>query len=260
MNNKSLIELNKRDFDKCLFCLYCLPIDIYMALDDGKIDTQTVFIFYGCNLLGKRRYLSSIIVSHDFPTSSWYEFFQSFKTRGLQQIIYAVLPNNKHLKDALKLAFLDVESIISIFDTIMKISKYFSTSYSSSLLTFIKNVYLGSDLSDYEANLNIFKETYNSPFILDIVNDNLIKAKDYYNIPQHVRKNIFSYYFLRDNLKKLLVISHSKHFFSSLDDFIESCLPIFQVFETKMYCPKSEWLELLNTLYITKKDLLKPFL
>ena len=113
MNNKSLIELNKRDFDKCLFCLYCLPIDIYMALDDGKIDTQTVFIFYGCNLLGKRRYLSSIIVSHDFPTSSWYEFFQSFKTRGLQQIIYAVLPNNKHLKDALKLAFLDVESIIS---------------------------------------------------------------------------------------------------------------------------------------------------
>ena len=142
----------------------------------------------------------------------------------------------------------------------MKISKYFSAGYSSTLLTFIKNVYLGADLLDYEANLNIFKDAYNSPFILDLVDNNLIKAKDYYYLPQHIRKNIFSYYFLRENLKKLIVISHSKQYFSSLDDFLELCLPTFQVFESKMYCSKSDWLAVLDFLYDSKKDLIKPYL
>ena len=260
MNNKSLIELNKRDFDKCLFCLYCLPVDIFMSLDDGKVDSQTIYLFYGCNLLGKRKYLSSIIASNISSTSSWYDFFQTFKSRGLEQIIYAVLPNNKLLKDALKLSFLNVEPILSIFDTIMKISKYFSANYSSNLLTFIKNVYLGNDLADYELSLSTFKDTYSSPFILDLVDNNLIKAKDIYYLPQHIRKNIFSYYFLRDNLKKLVVISHSKQHFSSLNDFIELCLPIFQNFETKMYCSKSDWLIVLDYLYDSKKDLIKPYL
>ena len=231
-----------------------------MSLDDGKVDSQTVYLFYGCNLLGKRKFLASIIASNLSLTSSWYDFFQSFRSRGLEQIVYAVLPNNKQLIDALKLSFLNVESILSIFDTIMKISKYFSAGYSSTLLTFIKNVYLGADLLDYEANLNIFKDAYNSPFILDLVDNNLIKAKDYYYLPQHIRKNIFSYYFLRENLKKLIVISHSKQYFSSLDDFLELCLPTFQVFESKMYCSKSDWLAVLDFLYDSKKDLIKPYL
>ena len=260
MNNKSLIELNKRDFDKCLFCLYCLPMDIYMSLDDGKIDTQTIYLFYGCNLLGKRKYLSSIIASNLSSTSSWYDFFQSFKSRGLEQIIYAVLPNNKSLKDALKLTFLNVQPVLSIFDTILKISKYFSASYSSDLLTSVKNVYLACDLTEYELNLASFKESYNSPFVLDLVNDNLIKAKEIYSLPQHIRKNIFSFYFLRENLKKLIVISHSKQYFSSLDDFLDLCLPIFQNFETKMYCSKTDWLAVLDYLYDFKKDLIKPYL
>ena len=260
MNNKNLEQLNKRDFDKCYFCLYCISIDIYMSLDDGKVDTQNIYLFYGCNLLGKRKYLTSTIASNFNSTSSWYDFFQSFKNRGLKEIVYAVLPNNKYLKDALKLSFLNVEPILSIFDTIFKISKYFSSGYSSNLLTYIKNIYLGNDLNEYTLNLNTFKNTYNSPFILDLVNDNLIKAKDIYYLPFNIRKAIFSYYFLRDNLKKLITISHSKNFFSSLNDFLELCLPVFQTFETKMYCSKSEWLDLLNTLYLTKKDLIKEFL
>ena len=125
---------------------------------------------------------------------------------------------------------------------------------------YIKNIYLGHDLSEYEVNLTSFKEAYNLPFILDLINDNLIKAKDFYSIPYNIRKNIFSYYFLRDNFKKLLVISHSKQFFSSLDDFLVLCLPVFQLFERKMYCSKVDWLALLNSLYDIKKDLIKPYL
>lgn len=260
MNNKNLDELQKRDLDKCYFCLYCVPVHIFLNLGNNKIDKKEVYVFYGCNLLGQRRYIASILAD-DFPsTSDWYDFFQSFKNRGLEQLLYAVLIDNKAMKDALKLSFLDVFPILSIFDAISKISKYFSSSYGSNVLTYIKNIYLGSDLSEYDIYLDNFKEAYPSSFALDLIESNLIKAKDIYSLPLHLRKALYSFYFLRDNIKRLIVISHSKQYFNSLNEFISDCIPVFQVLELKTYCSKKAWVEVLNTLYETKKELIKPYL
>ena len=260
MNNQNLEQLNKRDFDECYFCLYCVSLDVFMSLEHGKVEKQNIYVFYGCNLLGKRMYLTSVVASNITTTSSWYDFFQTFKTRGVKEIFYATLPNNKYLKEALKLAFLNIETFLSIYDTIDKVSKYFSNKYDSDLLTYIKNIYLANDLNGYNLSIDEFKSNYNYPFILELINDNLNKAKDIYYLPFNIRKCIFAYYFLRENLKDLIVISHKKPSFSSLDEFLELCLPVFQAIEVRIPCSKAEWLDILNVLYSLKKDLIKEYL
>lgn len=258
MNNKNLEELKKRDLDKCYFCLYAVSVDVYVNLDN-KINPQKVYHFYGCNLTGKRRYIASIIDSN-LTTSQWYNFFQSFKNRNLEQIIYACIPDNKAMKDALKLAYLNIEIIISIFDAINKVYKYFSSGYSNSILSYIKSIYLANDLNEYDVYLNNFKEMYPNAFALDLLESNFKRAKEYYFMSIHLRKAIFAFYFLRDNIKRLMVIGHSKQYFSNLDDYLNSCISLFQSFETKTYCSKKDWLEILNTLYDSKKELIKSYL
>ena len=47
MNNQNLEQLNKRDFDECYFCLYCVSLDIFMSLEHGKVEKQNIYVFYG---------------------------------------------------------------------------------------------------------------------------------------------------------------------------------------------------------------------
>ena len=260
MNNKSLDELKKRNLDNCYFSIYCVSQEVLMDLGNGKIDKEVIYLFYGCNLLGQRRYISSITASSVSLTSDWYDFFQSFKSRGLIEVVYAVFPDIKPMIDAIKLSFLNVDVFISIFDAINSIYKYFSHGYTNSLFPFIKNVFLANDLNDYKINRDKFNLSFSSPFTLDLINPFFDKAKDYYFLPLNMRKAIFAFYFIRENIKKLSVISHSKHYFSSLDDFIVLCVPIFQIFEARTYCSKKTWVSILDFLYSAKKDLIKPFL
>lgn len=258
MNNKNLVELKKRDLDKCYLSIYCISQEIYVNLGDGKIDKQIVYLFYGCNLLGQRRYIS--YTSSIYHTSEWYDFFQCFKNRCLENIFYAVIPDIKAMKDALKLSFPNIEVLPSIFDGISKVMKYFASHDKTTLLMAIKNVFLADDISQYQIYRDNFNELFSSPFTLDLISPFLDKAKSVYYLPLHMRKAIFAFYFLRDNIKKLNVISHSKNHFDNVEDFISSCVPVFQSFELKTYCPKNTWLIVLNTLYDSKKDLLKSYL
>ena len=61
-------------------------------------------------------------------------------------------------------------------------------------------------------------------------------------------------------MKDLTIISHKKPSFSSLDEFLELCLPVFQAIEVRMPGSKAEWLDILNVLYSLKKDLIKEYL
>ena len=73
-------------------------------------------------------------------------------------------------------------------------------------------------------------------------------------------KNILCFYFCRDTIKKLSVFSHSKPYFSTVNEYIELMISLIQKNETKMYSSKSDWLNLLNSIYPIKKDLIKCYL
>lgn len=264
MNNQTIEQLNNRNLDNCYFCIYSIPIFIYLNTggdENNLVNPKNVIIFYGCNLQGKRRYITSVIADDLDKPSIWYDFFLSWKNRGLNTILFALLPLDNNIRQAIKIAFPGIEIFNSYCESIIKISKYLTLKYSSNTFDIVRKIYVSESLDDYNIAyadfLNIFNE---SPFLIDLLNDDFIKAKDNYRIDFSLRRHIFAFYFIRELSKKLVVASHSKPFFSSVDDFISTFIPTIQLTEKKNYCSKADWISLINFIYEDKKDLIKCYL
>lgn len=261
MNNQTVEELNKRNLDECYFCIYSIPVNIYFNNGDSFINPKTLLLFFGCNLQGKRRFITSIISDDLNKASDWYDFFLSFKNRNLKYVLYGLFPNNIHLKKAVKIAFPEIHIFDSYCESLIKISKYLPVKHSSNTTEFIRKIFVSKSLDDYIVYYNEFKDKFsNSPFLIDLLDDDFIKAKNNYSYDFELRKHVFAFYFIRELSKKLIVISHSKSYFSSCNDFINEVIPIIQVIERKTYCSKKDWINLINLIYSSRKDLIKCYL
>lgn len=261
MNNQTIEELNNRNLDDCYFCIYSIPVTIYFNSGNNIINPKTLLIFYGCNLQGKRRFITSVISDDFTKTSDWYDLFLKFKSRNLKTILFGLLPNNLHLKKAINLAFPEIEIFDSYCDSLTKISKYFTVKYSSNTFEFVRKIFVSKSLDDCLIAYDDFKEQFsNSKFLIELLENDFVNARKNYQYDFELRRHIFAFHFIREFSKKLTVISHSKPYFHSTDEFISSCITIIQLTEKKNYCSKADWINLINLIYPSKKDLIKIFL
>ena len=261
MNNQTVNELNNRKLDHCFFCIYSIPTTIYFKEGDDFINPKTLLTFFGCNIQGKRRYISSCFLDDLSRPSDWYDFFLSFKDKSIDVILFALLPNIPIIKQSFTLAFPMSKYFFSYCDSLSKINRYFTVKYSSNTFTYIKNIFVSKTIDEYNiAYLDFKNKFYYSQFLIDLLDDDFIKAKDNYSFDFALRKHIFAFYFIKETIKKLTVISHAKPYFSSIDEFIELCVPIIQIIEKKNYCSKADWIDVINLIYDDNKDLIKCYL
>ena len=121
----------------------------------------------------------------------------------------------------------------------------------------IKNICSSKDINEFNFKKEEMRNDYvEFPFIIDILNDLFDNYIPYFKYPFVVRKHLLSIYFIRDIKKKLTFLSNSKSYFFNLNEFIELFIPTIQSFETKMYCGRKEWNEIITYLYEKDKELL----
>ena len=261
MNNQTLNEINNRDLDNCYFSLSFSFSTIYFNDGNDYIYKRKVYSLIGCNILGVRKYITSIFADDYQQASDWYDFFLTLKSRGLETIFFAVIPDVEPLKKAIILAFPETKTFISCFDLIDKLYKFFSQSYSVNFLEYIKRIFISQDINEFNLKSEEFYlEFGNYPFIIDIVKKQFDQVKLHFNLDFLLRKHIYSFYFNREFYKKLAVLSHSSNYFYKLSDFEELLIPIIKVMESKMYAPKREWNQVINSIYNYNKDLIMRYL
>ena len=261
MNNNNAIELNNRKLDNCLISIIVIPITInYKPIDQQTIQKE-LYIFFSCNIRGVRKFLTAVFADDINKTSDWYNILLSLKNRGVNILLYAVIPDNDKLSKALKLAFNEVNIYISFSEIINKLSKYYTQSYTRNFYNIIKKIYVSNDINGFNIAYNDFIEEFvNYDFIRELLDYNFKRVKQYYNTVFEIRRFIFSIYFYRDTFKIISTIAHSKKYFNHIDDFINDLIPTIQRIESRMFCKKSDLMSIINILYITYKDLIKPYL
>lgn len=261
MNNQTINELNKRDFDPCFFSFSFASTSIFFDFGNDYIAKRDVISIIGCNIYGARRYITSIFADEVPKASDWYNLFMLIKKRGVKHVFYATILDDHHLKDALALAFPGISTFVSCYAVIKKIDRYFGTRYRDSFFKDFTSLYNASSLDEFNGRKKFFLEEYSAyPFVLDIINDDIDHIPLYFSLPSLIKKHVSAFYFLREITKKLTVNSHTKPYFSSIDDFIGLFLPTIISFELRRYAPKKEWNEVLNWLYQNHKDLLLEYL
>ncbi|MBQ8892005.1 MAG: transposase [Bacilli bacterium] len=260
MCNLTINELHNRNLDKCYFVIMCFKTKINI-MEGDEISKKDIYIFYGCNILGVRKFLDICIVNNFTKPSDWYNFLLKLKKRNVETVLYANIPNNKILKDSLMITFKDIKVFISCYEPIDTIFKYFNARYDTHVFSIIKNIYLSDNIDGYNSAVSIFKEEFNnSPFLYDILEKDLTSIKKYYNFDIILRKHIFCFYFYREMRKKIYTASHAKYYFNTTDELLESLISHISIMESRCYCPKKEWLNLINFIYSSNKDLIKNYL
>ena len=91
MNNSSVNELNNRLLDNCLISINVIPIKIYFKEDDDFIVQKELYLFFSCNINGKRKYITSVFKDNFDKTSLWYDFLLSLKNKGIDVILFAII-------------------------------------------------------------------------------------------------------------------------------------------------------------------------
>ncbi len=260
MNNQTIDELKNRKFDSCFFSLICIPCQIYFDKGDNNVNIKNLYVFFSCNLQGCRRFLTVVSPDDFLKVSDWYNLFLSWKNRSLEKILYASIPSNNLLKKALYLAFNDISILHSFCESIFKISKYYSLRYSSNISDKIRNIYISDSLAECQLALDVFFGFLdNSVFLHDLLDNDFSLAKENYKFDYLIRKHVLAFYFVREFSKKMWVASHSKPFFSSIDEYISQLIPIIQASEKRVYTSKADWLALINHIYPEKGELIKCY-
>lgn len=149
MNKRMGEILEKRGLEKSYFSIYCISTKIGLDSDKGYRDQKKIYTFFGCTLDGKKKYISSILETDVEKTSDWYNFFQGLKNRGVEHIIFALLPRKREIKDAIKLSFPKVEIFVSCENTIEKLQKYSSYKIKFIKLNFFVIVYINCLFVDH---------------------------------------------------------------------------------------------------------------
>lgn len=256
MNNQTIGVIEKRDIDRIFFSITIISQQIFFNDGNDYIYKRNVDILIGSNINGVRKYIASIFDDEYEQISDWYNLFLDLKNKGLKHVFF-IITDNPNITKAFKLAFNGSESLYYLFNDIFKLTHYLSCSYSNNVLGKIKNICSATDITEFNLKKDEFCKNYiNYPFIIDILNKIFNNYIQYFNYSIFIRKHLFSYYFLRDTKKKLMTLANFKDYYSSLNEFIELFIPTIQSFETKMYCGRKEWNEIITYLYEKDKELL----
>lgn len=256
MNNQTINAINKRDIDNSLFSINIISHQITFNDGNDYLYTRTINILIGTNIDGVRKYITSVFDDEYEKVSDWYNLFLKLKSKGLNNVFF-IITNKKIIFDALKLAFKEANMFYSVLNNFYKFSKYVSLSYSDNVLSDIKDVCLSTTIDEFNINkYKLYDANSNLQFLIDLLEKEFIEYNKSFEYPYIIRKHLLSYYFIKEFKHKLRLINISKSSFTSINEFIEPLLPTIQTFETRKYCPKSEWNQIISYLYSNYKELI----
>ena len=260
MDNRTGEVLRKRSLERSYFAIYCISAKINLDSDKGFREPKTLYTFFGCTLDGKKKYLACTLETEVEKTSDWYNFFQGLKRRGMEHVIFALLPRNREIRDAIKLGFPKVEIFTSCENTIEKLQKYNSYKTKDEIYRQVRRLFIARDLVEYELNYKDFVERYEKyPFIMDMIDDEIKSVKDNYKYSFTVRRIIYAFNYTIE-MKKRFSRYCNDEVYRSKDEFIDACTYSIFMSEAALHYYKDEWTLVLNEIYEDKNELIKPYL
>ena len=181
--NQTINLLNNRKLEECYFSIICIPTKLYFCENEDYINETEFYVLYGCNMQGVRKFITVVNTKYYNKTSDWYGLLTKLQQRGVKIVLYALTPDNKYLEAALKLAFNGIDTFYTCYTAINKLSKYYTDSYNAPYLSIIRDIYLSSNINEYNLYLEKFNEEYKTTqFILELLTKDFELAKTYYKL------------------------------------------------------------------------------
>lgn len=191
MNQLTLLECSKRRLDETYLVVYAIKNEINIKKGD-YIEKSDVYSLIGIDIKGFRQFLN-IYQDRVNNNRFWLDCFESLKSRGLKNILFLSVDNNRNMKRTAKIAFPDVIFVDSLTDIIPKFYKYTHEKDSKKIASKLHSLYTQKTLTECKEELKKFSEIYNNVIQQKLIEKYLNNVENLYKYSQNIRLLLFKH-------------------------------------------------------------------
>ncbi len=191
MKQLTLLECSKRRLDETYLVVYAIKNEINIKKGD-YIERSDVYTLIGIDLKGFRQFLN-IYQDRNNNNRFWLDCFESLKSRGIRNILFLSVDDNKNMKRTAKIAFPDIIFVDSLTYIVPKFYKYSVEKDAKKLASKLHSIYTQKTLTDYKIKLKDFNEIYHNPIHQKLSLKYLSNIENLYKYSQNIRLLLFKH-------------------------------------------------------------------
>lgn len=246
MQNIKLNECNKKRLDEMYLAIYAIKNEINIKKND-YIEKTDIYTLIGIDVKG---YRTLINIYQDRPNNNryWLDCFESLKARGIKDVLFLSVDDNKNMKRTAKIAFPKILFVDSITNIVPKFYKYTNEKDARKLASIIHELYTIKTTEEFKKKFNDFKAIYNNAIHIKLIDKYLSNIENLYKYSVNIRNFLFKH---TSNIKLYdrirLDFNHNQTYIESIDEIYEKLGNYKEYFGYTSF-KKKEWTLILNDL------------
>ena len=253
MERLTISDCTKRKLDNTYLVVYAIKNEINIKKGD-YIEKEDIYTFVG---IDKRGFRTLINVYSDRKNNNryWLDCFESLKTRGIRNILFLSVDNNKNLKRSAKVAFPNIIFTDSLTDIMPKFYQFSYEKSAKEIGSKIRDLYTQNTITDYKETFKNFKERYNNVIHQKLIEKYLNNIESLYKYSVNIRKLIFRHsanIYLYDRIR--LNFNSQKDYVNNINEVYDKLGSMNDYFGFTSF-KKNEWILMLNDLIQLYPDL-----
>lgn len=253
MQSLKLIDYTKKRLDDMYVMMYAIKNDINIKKAD-IIENIDVYTIVGINRKGIRQ-LVGIYQDRPLNNRYWLDIFETFKSRGLNTILFLAIDDNKNFKRTVKITFPMVTFVDALTYIATKFDKYTSEKSSRKVVSRIHKLYSQPTIQDFKNNFANFKESYNNIIHQKLIEKYLNNIEGYYKYSFNIRNLLFK------PSANARIYDRIRLSFNSNETYINDLNEIYEKLESMdrffgfISFNKKQWTLILNDLMLLYPDI-----
>lgn len=239
-------ELIKKHLEETYFVVYAIRNEINIKKGDF-IEKTDVYTLIGVDKKGTRQLLN-IYQDRINNNHFWLDCFEGLKSRGIKNILFLSVGDNKNIKRTAKIAFPNIVFVDSLTDIYPRFYKYTTERSGKNIASKIKELYTQKTIKEYQSKMSVFKEKYNNIIHQKLIEKYLSNIENTYKYSQNIRELLFKHSANILFYDRIRLTYNDKKFIEDLEDISnELNTDLYKCFGYTSF-NKREWTLILNDL------------
>ena len=246
MENLTMNEYSKKKLDDTYLVVYAIKNEINIKKGD-YIESGDLYTLIGIDNKGFRQ-LINVYQDRINNNRYWLDVFEQLKARGLKNILFLSVDDNKNMKRTAKIAFPNIIFVDSITDIMPKFYKYTTERNQRKIGSKLLTLYTSKTTSEYKTSMDTFKKEYNNVIHQKLIAKYLNNVEALYQYSVNIRQLLFKHsanIYLYDKIR--LLFDHNKKYINDISEIFDKLGNVSDYFGFTSF-KKREWTLILNDL------------
>ena len=246
MNKLTMSECSKKKLDEIYLIVYAIKNEVNIKKGE-YIEKSDVYTLIGIDMKGYRQFIN-IYQDRVNNNRYWLDCFESLKSRGLKNILFLSVDDNKNMKRTAKIAFPGIIFVDSLTDIMPKFFKYSTEKSEKTIGSKLHKLYTKKTVTEFKEEFDKFKKEYTNVIHQKLIEKYLSNVESLYKYSVNIRLLLFKHsanVYLFDKIR--IMFNNNQNYILNINEIYEKLGNIDNFFGFTSF-KKKEWTLILNDL------------